>query len=169
VIGLLPPLLLTGGPAVGKTVTARALAEAVPRTAYVDVDDVRQLVKNGAAAPWEGDEGAAQQVLGVRNAAALIRNFAASGFNGTISDVASPQTLTLYRQLLPNVVVVHLMTSLAEARRRARMRPVYLTDQEFETLHQEQSRLVAVDRRLDVTQLDHAEQVRQVRAIWTSR
>jgi len=45
---LLPPLLLTGGPAVGKTVTARALAETTYRCAYLDVDDIRQLIKNGA-------------------------------------------------------------------------------------------------------------------------
>jgi len=61
---LLPPLLLTGGPAAGKTVTARFLAETTPRTGYLDVDDIRQLVKNGGAAPWDGTEGKAQQVLG---------------------------------------------------------------------------------------------------------
>jgi len=165
VTGLLPPLLLTGGPAVGKTVTARALADAVPRTAYLDVDDLRHLVRNGHAAPW--DDGAAQQLLGVRNAAALARNFLASGFNVTITDVATPQTLTVYRTLLPDLVTIHLTTSLAEARRRARMRPVYLTDEEFEALHENQPSLVALDHRLEVTHLDQAEQFRQVRAIWT--
>jgi predicted ATPase len=129
---LLPPLLLTGGPAVGKTVTARALADAVPRTAYLDVDDLRHLVRNGHAAPW--DDGAAQQLLGVRNAAVLARNFLASGFNVAITDVATRQTLTVYRTLLPDLVFIHLTTSLAEARRRARIRPVYLTDEEFQAL-----------------------------------
>jgi predicted kinase len=167
VTGLLRPLLLTGGPAVGKTVTARALADAVPRTAYLDVDDLRHLVRNGHAAPWDGDDGAAQQLLGVRNAAALARNFLASGFNVTITDVATPQTLTVYRTLLPDLVVIHLTTSLAEARRRARMRPVYLTDEEFQALHENQPSLVALDHRLEVTHLDQAEQLRQVRAIWT--
>lgn len=51
------PLVLTGGPAVGKSVTARALAGGRVRCAVVDVDDVRQLVISGAAAPWEGEEG----------------------------------------------------------------------------------------------------------------
>jgi dephospho-CoA kinase len=73
------PLLLTGGPAVGKTVTARVLAESTVRCAYIDVDDVRQLVKNGGAAPWDGEEGRAQHMLGVRNAAALAANFRADG------------------------------------------------------------------------------------------
>ena len=89
---LLPPLLLTGGPAAGKTVTARFLAETTPRTGYLDVDDIRQLVKNGGAAPWDGTEGKAQQVLGVRNAAALARNFAGAGFNVTITDVIDTVT-----------------------------------------------------------------------------
>lgn len=164
---LLPPLLLTGGPAVGKIVTARALAEAVPRTAYLDVDDLRHLVRNGHAAPWDGEDGAAQQLLGVRNAAGLARNFLASGFNVTITDVVTSATLAVYRELLPDVVVVHLVTSLAEARRRARTRPVYLTDEEFDALHHDQPGLVPIDYRLDVTHLDQATQLRQVRAIWT--
>lgn len=56
---LLPPLLLTGGPAVGKTITAQALAETTYQFAYLDVDDIRQLIKNGAAGPCNGAEGAA--------------------------------------------------------------------------------------------------------------
>jgi len=43
-----------GQPAVGKSVTARALVEGRPRCAFIDADDVRQLVVTGAAAPWEG-------------------------------------------------------------------------------------------------------------------
>jgi adenylylsulfate kinase-like enzyme len=167
VIEPLPPLLLTGGPAVGKTTTARALADAVFRTAYLDVDHLRHLVRNGHAAPWDGEDGAAQQLLGVRNAAGLARNFLASGFNVVVTDVVTSATLAVYRELLADVVVVHLLVSLAEARRRARTRPVYLTNEEFEALHQDQSGLVSVDHRLDVTQLDPAEQLRQVRTIWT--
>ena len=166
--GMLSPLLLTGGPAVGKTVTARALADVVPRTAYVDVDDLRHLVRNGHAAPWDGDEGAAQQLLGVRNAAGLARNFLASAFHVVITDVATPATLAAYRELLSDVVVVHLVTSLVEARRRAGTRPVHLTDEEFEALHRDQLALAPVDQLLDVTQMDHAQQLREVRAFWAS-
>lgn len=67
-------LVLTGGPAAGKSTTALALATTTPRTAFIDVDDVRQLVKNGGAAPWDGEEGASQQLLGVRNATWLARS-----------------------------------------------------------------------------------------------
>jgi predicted kinase len=165
---MLPPLLLTGGPAVGKTVTARTLAEVIPRTAHVDVDDLRHLVRNGHAAPWDGDDGAAQQVLGVRNAAGLARNFLASGFHVIITDVATSATLAVYRELLPEVVVVHLVTSFVEARRRARTRPVHLTNEEFEALHRDQPSLAPVDHRIDVTHMDRLQQLRQVRAIWKS-
>lgn len=162
----LPPLLLTGGPAVGKTVTATSLAEAIPRTAHVDVDDIRQLVKNGGAAPWEGAEGRAQQLLGVHNAAALAGNFEAAGFTVVLTDVVTAVTLAAYRRLVPGVVVVRLSVSLEEAWRRARTRKVYLTDREFESLHLDQSAPLAVDHQLDVTDLDRAEQSQRVRALW---
>jgi predicted kinase len=167
VTGLLPPLLLTGGPAVGKTVTARALAEETPRTAYLDVDDLRQLVKSGAAAPWAGPEGVAQQILGVHNAAALARNFLDAGFNVTVTDVVDPETLVVYRELLPDVMVVRLVVSFAEAERRAQTRAVHLTHHEFQMLHRDQSDHLAVDHELDVTQMDRPEQLHHVRALWT--
>jgi predicted kinase len=163
---LLPPLLLTGGPAVGKTVTARALAETTYRCAYLDVDDIRQLIKNGAAAPWNGAEGAAQQRLGVRNTAALARNFCAAGFTVTVTDVVNAETLNLYRELLPDLIAVRLTVSFTEACRRARLRPTYLTDEEFEALHRAQADVLAVDHQLDVTDLDRAEQVLHVRTLW---
>jgi shikimate kinase len=59
------PLVLTGGPAVGKSTTGRLLARRFTRAAFIDVDDIRQLVIAGSAAPWEGAEGLAQQELGV--------------------------------------------------------------------------------------------------------
>jgi hypothetical protein len=43
---------------------------------------------------------------------------------------------------------------------------VYLTDQEFESLHLDQSAPLAVDHQLDVTDLDRAEQSQRVRALW---
>jgi predicted kinase len=166
---LLPPLLLTGGPAVGKTVTGRALAKTTPRTAYVDVDDIRQLVRNGGAAPWDGSDGVAQQLLGVRNAAALAHNFSANGFNVTLTDVVDARTLPVYRQLLPDALVVLLDVALDEAWRRARTRRVYLTDAEFETIHRQQAQPLAVDHRIDVTCLDQGELLDRVRKLWNKR
>ena len=61
------PLVLAGGPAVGKTLTNQALAETTPRAAYGNVDDLGQPVRTGAVAPRPGSEGAAQHLLGVQN------------------------------------------------------------------------------------------------------
>jgi len=52
------PLILTGAPAVGKSVTAQSLAARRERCAVIDVDDVRQLVVGGHAAPWDANEDA---------------------------------------------------------------------------------------------------------------
>lgn len=43
------PLLLSGGPAVGKSTCGRALATERNRAAFIDVDDIRQLVVAGDA------------------------------------------------------------------------------------------------------------------------
>ncbi|GAA1565859.1 hypothetical protein GCM10009804_23180 [Kribbella hippodromi] len=160
------PLLLTGGPAVGKTVTGRGLAQSTERCAYIDVDDVRQLVKSGGAAPWEGEEGRAQHVLGVRNAAALAANFSADGFNVTMSDVIDAELLRLYRELVPDIMVIRLSISHAMARARAQTRRVYLTDQEFETLHRQQLPPLETDVDIEVSALALDAQIDAVRAAW---
>ena len=96
-----PPLLLTGGPAVGKSSTAGLLARSRPRAAVIDVDDVRQLVVSGGAAPWEGDEGRRQQHVGVENACCLARRFIDHAIEVIVADVVTPETLMLYRRSLP--------------------------------------------------------------------
>jgi predicted kinase len=58
-------MLLTGGPASGKSATAAELAKTLPRVAVNDVDDIRHLVVAGHAAPCEGDDGVLQQRIGV--------------------------------------------------------------------------------------------------------
>jgi predicted kinase len=160
------PLLLTGGPAVGKTVTARALAESTARCAYIDVDDVRQFVKSGGAAPWDGEEGRAQHILGVRNAAALAANFRADGFDVTMSDVIDAELLQLYRELVPGIMVIRLSITRAMARSRAQTRRVYLTDQEFETLHRQQLAPLETDADIEVSGLTLEAQIDAVRAAW---
>ncbi len=132
---MLRPLVLTGGPAVGKSTCARALAEALPRAAVIDADDVRQLVVTGAAAPWQGPEGRAQHALGARNAAMLARSLHAAGFAVVVADVITPATAEVYRAELPTCLLVHLRISVAGARQRAATRSVHLTDEEFVLLH----------------------------------
>ena len=162
-----PPLVLTGGPAVGKSSTARLLAQLRPRAAVIDVDDVRHMVVSGHAAPWEGDDGRRQQRLGVENACCLARNFVAQGIETVMADVITPDTMPLYRRWLPNAVVVRLQVTIAEARRRAMSRTQYLTGEEFESLHLEDVRHPPpADHHLDVTGYDINEQVTAIAALW---
>ena len=165
-----PPLLLTGGPAAGKSATARRVAAKFDRVAVIDVDDIRQLVVAGHAAPWEGQEGASQHRLGVRNACTLARQFQHGGFDVVLADVVTVETMALYHQLLPQVMVLRLQVSIVEARRRAGLRPAYLSEAEFTDLHAQQTETESLmDHVIDVDQLDLREQVDAVIALWPDR
>jgi predicted kinase len=162
-----PPLVLTGGPAVGKSTTARLVARRYARAAVIEVDDVRQLVVSGAAAPWDGAEGLAQQRLGVENACGLARGFHEHGFQVIIADVLTPETLQLYRQQLPRCLIVRLHVAPTEAHRRAGTRQVYLTAAEFDGLHaQDRDNPPPADHHLDVTGLTIEGQAAAVAALW---
>jgi predicted kinase len=160
------PLILTGGPAVGKTTCARALASRRDRGAFIDADDVRQLVVAGDAAPWSGDEGRAQHLLGARNVSALARNLVDASFDVTIADVVIDETLARYRAALPDCFVVHLAITLDAARERATTRPVYITDDEFDLLHRMTAVPPAVDLVLDVTGMSVDEQITRLAREW---
>lgn len=162
------PLLLTGGPAAGKSTTARRLAEALPRAAAVDVDDLRQLVVGGHRAPWEGQEGRDQHVLGVENACDLARRFVGHGFAVVVADLVDDDLLARYRDDLPGLVAVRLTLDLAATRRRAATRPAYLTEAELVRLHDAEARSSpAVDAVLAVGALGPDAQVAAVRNLWT--
>jgi predicted kinase len=159
--------MLTGGPAAGKSTTGRLLAQTRPRAALIDVDDVRQFIVSGAAAPWEGDEGRRQQHLGVENACGLTRRFLEAEVDVVIADVLTPDTAEIYSTLLPDVVIVHLRVSLDEARRRAAMRPTYISELEFVTLHtSDQEFPPAAHHRLDVDGLGPSAQAEAVKRLW---
>jgi gluconate kinase len=161
------PLVLTGGPAVGKSTCGRMLAQERPRAAYIDVDDVRQLIVSGAEAPWAGPGGRSQHALGARNASALALNFLAAEFDVTIADVLSPATSQIYRESLPGCLIVHLQISLAGARLRAATRPVYLTTDEFEALHRADAESPPeAEVVLPVDGMNLEEQLGALRAIW---
>lgn len=161
------PLLLTGPPAAGKSATARELAARLPLAAVLDVDDIRQLVVSGHAAPWDGPAGADQQRIGVENTCDLARRFLGAGISVVIADVVSVATAALYRSRLPAVMIIQLRISFDEARRRASRRPVHLTDDEFRLLHRDHPDDSALyDHVVEVDGLDLAAQVGAVRRLW---
>lgn len=162
------PLVLSGGPAVGKSTCGRRLAEGCARGAFIDSDDIRQLIVAGEAALWNGSEGREQHLLGVRNVAALARNLIETGFTVTIADIVAAEALAAYRNELPDCVVVHLAVSKQEARERAATRAVYLTEDEFEYLHDELASPPDVDVVLDVAGLTLSQQMDAIRRVWTT-
>ncbi len=151
----------------GKSSTARLLARTRPRAAHIEVDDLRRLVVSGGVAPWKGEEGARQQVLGVRNACALATAFRADGMDVVMTDVVTPVTSALYRSLIVDCLIVHLRAPVEEARRRALTRPVHLTPEEFDLLHgQDRHRPPPADVVVEVSELTLEEQVRAVADLW---
>jgi hypothetical protein len=163
---LVRPLILSGGPAVGKSTCGRLLAESRARAAFIDVDDIRQLVVAGAATLWSGAEGESQHVLAARNTSGLARNFLSAGFDVVAADLPSADSLVMYRDDLPECLVVHLAISFDGALRRAATRPVYLTDEEFELLHRMTETPPAVDVVLDVDGLTIEQQTRAIADVW---
>ena len=158
--------MLTGGPAVGKSTCAAALAAAHPPTARIEVDDLRLLV-TGAIAPWAGTAGEGQQALGARNACALGRNFLAAGIDVVVTDVLTPTTVGIYRDELPDALVVRLRVDFAEAVRRAGTRTVHLTEQEFAWVHRrDQEDPPEAEALLDVDGWEVGRQVAALDRLW---
>ena len=163
------PLVLTGGPAAGKTTTGRRLAEGRPRAAFVDVDDVRQFVVAGAEPLWGGEEGVAQHRLAALNGCLLARSLVRHRFDVVVADVLTPQTARDYRSELPDCLLVHLVVPFAEAQRRAAMRHRWLTDEEFRELHRNDANWPPeVDHSLEVGELSFEEQLAVVEEVWTA-
>ncbi len=164
-----PALVLTGPPAVGKSSAAISLAAARPRCAVIEVDDLRQLVRTGAAAPWDGVEGARQRLLGARNACALAVNFLSDNIDVAITDVLTPETVATYREMLPGCLVIRLSAPLSETRRRAARRHVGLTAAEFDALHNhDATRSPHVDTTIDVAELNALDQTAAIERIWSA-
>ncbi len=159
--------MLSGGPAVGKSTCGRRLADERERAAFIDADDVRQLIVAGDATLWSGPEGRAQHLLAVRNAAALARNLGDAGFDVVIADVVPADALVAYRSELPDCLVVQLALPVEEARARAETRPTYLTDAEFELLHDLLASPPEVDVVLDVSGFTIDRQLDAIRGVWS--
>jgi len=70
-------ILISGSINAGKTTVSKALCRLLPRTAHVEVDDLREFIG------WMGLEESIP--LNLKNAAAVARNFAEAGLNVIVS------------------------------------------------------------------------------------
>ena len=160
------PLILSGGPAVGKSTCGRTLARERDRAAYIDADDIRQLVVAGDETLWSGPEGETQLLLAARNVATIGRNLVDAGFDLTVADVVTAASLPVYRAELPDCFIIHLQITLGAARKRAATRRVYLTNDEFDLLHAMLASPPEVDLVINVEGMTFEKQLEAIREAW---
>ncbi|MCP4427798.1 MAG: hypothetical protein GY803_25225 [Chloroflexi bacterium] len=148
-------LILTGPPATGKNTIAALIAKRFNHCAVIDVDIVRWMVLQPHAAPWDGEDGKAQQKLGVQNACLLAQSFIGSGFDVIILDVLTDETAHLYTAELKDfeLKIVLLLPTFDEIKKRNSLRGKRITDDEVEMLYNWQKRLSVYDARIDNSNL----------------
>jgi hypothetical protein len=134
----------------------------------VDFDAVRAMFVQPHRAPWQGAEGKAQQMLGVRLVCALASGFAEAGWEVLVLDVVCEETAPLYRALLADRQprIVQMLPGFAEIKRRFDARGPVLTDQELIMVYEEQRRFKDYDLRIDNTAQTPDETAAQIIAFW---
>jgi hypothetical protein len=147
-------LILTGPPASGKNSVAPLIARQRARCAIIDVDQVRWMLVQPHAAPWEGEEGIRQCRLGVENACQLATRFAEEGCDVILLDFIWEYTIGIYRQQLARYspIVVQLMPTLTETLRRNHMRG-WLPAHEVEMLYAQMESFENYDEKINNSEM----------------
>ncbi|SRR5215207_5610380 len=155
-------VLLTGPAAAGKNTISHLLARKRQKCAVIDVDLVRWMYLHPHRAPWEGEEGQAQRLLGVENACLLAKNFAQNNIDVIVLDVLVDETARVYKQQLHEYapLIVLLLPTFEEAYRRFTERGHSISVDQFALVYRWQEALQVVDYKIDNTLLS-AEDVAQ--------
>lgn len=111
--------LISGIPGVGKSTTARRLAERLGRAAHIDGDEIQGWIRSGGVWPGQApaEESSRQIKLNIRNQCLLARSFADAGFTPVVDYVIAGPDLALYRQHLGDFDLLFVV--LAPGRRVA--------------------------------------------------
>ncbi len=89
--------LITGPAGSGKSSVSKALASKFERSAVIEVDTLRHMIKGGYARPWPHSEEVDLQVsLSVKNACDMANNLLEKGFSVFIDDVVGRKLLAQY-------------------------------------------------------------------------
>jgi adenylylsulfate kinase-like enzyme len=161
-------LILSGPTAAGKNTVGHLVAKQHARCAVIDFDAVRAMFVQPHRAPWEGEEGRAQQQLGIRHVCHIAQGFVTAGWPTIILDVLTDETAALYRQQLPQLSfkVVQLLPCFAEVKRRFDERGPCLTDNELVQVYAGQEAFRAYDLRLDNTVLPVEDAASRISTFW---
>jgi len=80
--------IITGPPGAGKSTISESLAGDIKKSVYLEVDSLREMIKNGYVGPAEyTSESKKQLALGAKNTLDLTINFLREGFNVFIEDI----------------------------------------------------------------------------------
>ncbi len=89
--------LITGPAGSGKSSVSKALADKFERSAVIEVDTLRHMIKGGYARPWPHNEEVDLQVsLSMKNACDMANNLFEKGFSVFIDDVIGRKLLAQY-------------------------------------------------------------------------
>lgn len=149
--------ILTGPAASGKNTISKILAQKKERCAVIDVDTIRQMYVQPHKAPWDGEEGKAQQLLGVENTCLLAKNFVKNNIDVVILDVITDETANLYKKNLGEVKIILILPTFEEAQKRFNRRPPTITNEEFKMIYQWEENLTVFDQKIDNTALSAEE------------
>ena len=162
-------IILTGPVASGKNTISKILAEKKERSAVIDVDVVRWMYIHPHKAPWDGEEGKSQQVLGVENACLLAKSFAQNNIDVIILDVITDETANLYKNNLAEVKIVLLMPSYKKTYERFVQRPPTVSEKEFKMIYKSQGNLTIYDEKIDIFDPTQNQVIFTMQVNWNQR
>ncbi len=113
--------LITGPAGSGKSSVSKALAKKFERSAVIEVDKIREIIKSGRVRPFPyNDEVELQLTLSAKNACDMANNLLEKGFNVFIDDVVGRKLLVQYSNSFKdkNFKAFLLMPSLEALLRR---------------------------------------------------
>ena len=89
--------LITGPAGSGKSSVSKALASKFERSAVIEVDKIREIIKSGYVRPWPYNEEVELQLsLSVKNTCDMANNLLEKGFSVFIDDVVGRKLLEQY-------------------------------------------------------------------------